>query len=145
MEDFDNREVRPLMWMVALIIVLPLGFLLIVATADEHDVEETEEPTPVHNTEPVSFADDVMPIFETHCYQCHGPTPNYAARTSLRLTSYDSVMRGGLLPVVEAGDPENSQLFKLLDNGKMPREGERLNDRAIHTVYQWIEQGALNN
>ena len=141
-----NREIRPLLWFILFMFAVPVVFLVWAsAYTNGNEVTVAEAAVTEQDTE-VSFAEDVMPIFEIHCFQCHGERRLPGVRTSLRLTSYESLMAGGaVLPAVVPGDPDNSQLFLLLDRASMPRDGERLRDRDIATIRHWILQGAPDN
>ena len=91
----------------------------------------------------VSFAKDITPILETSCVKCHGVEK---VSRGLDLTTYDKAMAGSIKgPVITAGDAENSLLYKLLVQGKMPKQGTKLTQAQIETIKAWIAQGALNN
>ncbi len=92
----------------------------------------------------VSFASDVMPIFEAECSACHGNFGGWDAST------YTSVLgTGNHAPVVIPGDPENSLLAqKMTDTqsvgGIMP-PGGLLPEDEVQIILDWIEEGALDN
>lgn len=91
----------------------------------------------------VSFAKDITPILENSCVKCHGLEK---VSRGLDLTTYDKAMAGSIKgPVITAGDAENSLLYKLLVQGKMPKQGTKLTQAQIETIKAWITQGALNN
>lgn len=91
----------------------------------------------------VSFAKDITPILETSCVKCHGVEK---VSRGLDLTTYDKALAGSIKgPVITAGDAENSLLYKLLVQGKMPKQGTKLTQAQIETIKDWIAQGALNN
>ncbi len=94
-------------------------------------------------TTEVSFADDVLPIFEARCVVCHGASGGWAA------DSYTSVMgTGNNAPVVIPGDPEGSNLGQWLlgthPNGFMPPAGSLPGDE-LKTILDWIAAGAFDN
>ena len=96
----------------------------------------------------VSFAEDVAPILEANCVQCHGGEVDgvVVKEVSLDLTTYEGVMAGSEFgSVVEANKPDDSFLFVMVEAGDMPLEGEQLPPEQIEIIRKWIEEGALNN
>lgn len=93
---------------------------------------------------PISFAADVMPIFEQSCRACHGSLGGWDSST------YESVMESGEhAPVISPGDPENSLLLqKMLGTqsvgGIMP-PGGLLPDSKVQVIFDWIAAGAPDN
>jgi hypothetical protein len=91
----------------------------------------------------VSFANDVMPIIESRCINCHG---GQRVEKGLKLGSYADVMAGSENgPVVVPGDSTNSQLVELIVNQKMPKRGPKLTPPQIQTITEWVDAGAPNN
>ncbi len=94
-------------------------------------------PTP---STPVSFKNDVQPIFAARCVVCHGGT------NGLSLDTYDSVMKGGVNGVVMIpGDVYNSRLAYYVYSGYMPFRNTPLTSTEIQTILDWIALGASNN
>ena len=99
----------------------------------------------------VSFAEQILPIFQKRCAKCHGAEDeNGEVRTevSLSLLEYERVMIGSEFgTVVEAGDPDGSFLVDMITEGTMPPEGEgdKVPAEEIALIRAWIEQGAENN
>jgi hypothetical protein len=101
----------------------------------------TSEPT--EETVAISFAGDVLPIFERRCVKCHG---GEKTEEGLILKSYPDVMTGSWNgPVIEAGSAEESFLVKQVVSGKMPKKGPRLLPSEIRAIQDWIDAGALDN
>lgn len=104
-----------------------------------------------HETVPVlavSFADEVAPIFNASCIQCHGGLPDEedVREAGLDLRTYESVMIGSEYgTVVEASNADDSILLQLIEDGDMPEEGDPLSPEDISTIRTWIAEGALNN
>ena len=77
----------------------------------------------------VSFAKDILPIFEKRCAKCHGAEDeNGEVRTevSLNLLEYERVMVGSEFgTVIEAGDPDGSFLLDMIVAGTCPRRATR--------------------
>lgn len=87
----------------------------------------------------VLFARDVLPIFETHCIECHGAGK---AKSGLRLDSLEHARRADEF-VIAPGDPDGSDLIARIilpedEDGAMPPEGPRLSDSEVATVRVWI-------
>jgi uncharacterized membrane protein len=100
--------------------------------------------------DPTSFyAMRVQPIFEAKCVLCHNAGK---FKGKLRLDGYEHVMRGGKDgPVVNAGDPGKSELFRRItlppDNKDfMPAEGKpALSDTEKKIIEVWIAAGATTH
>ena len=97
----------------------------------------------------VSFAEDILPIFQQRCAKCHGAADeNGDVRTevSLNLLEYEKVMAGSEFgTVIEAGDPDGSFLMDMIVAGDMPEEGDKVPEEEIALIRAWIEAGAPNN
>lgn len=95
-------------------------------------------------TEPVSFAQDILPLFEAKCNSCHGSLGGWSGET------YDGVVNSGNnKPVVVPGNPEESLLAQKLlgthTQGNIMPPGGKLPDAEIQLVIEWIRSGALDN
>jgi hypothetical protein len=91
----------------------------------------------------VSFAKDVLPIFEGSCFKCHGDDKT---EKGLDLKTYASVMLGSQKgAVITAGNADNSVLFKAVSSGKMPKRGTKLSPQQLDLIKNWINSGAPNN
>lgn len=97
----------------------------------------------------VSFANDILPIFQNRCATCHGaPDEDGEPRleSGLNLLEYDKVIAGSEWgTVVEAGDPANSFLLDMIVDQTMPEEGDPVPEDEIALIRAWIEAGAPNN
>jgi hypothetical protein len=99
----------------------------------------------------VSYADEVAPILQEHCAECHMPGLQGARESGFVVDSYDSVMKGTAFgPVVNPGSAITSSLYILL-TGKdrltvtMPHGKDSLGDEDIETIRVWIDSGAVEN
>jgi mono/diheme cytochrome c family protein len=103
----------------------------------------------VASQDTVSFANDVLPIFQNRCAKCHGaPDEDGEPRleSGLNLLEYDKVIAGSEWgTVVEAGDPANSFLLDMIVDQTMPEEGDPVPENEIALIRAWIEAGAPNN
>ncbi len=99
----------------------------------------------------VSFKDDVLPIFKVYCTSCHSPGGEGTKASGLDLSNYAGVMKGTKFgPMVVAGDPESSNLMRLLDwkvspQIRMPHGKKQLPVGERDTIRTWIRQGAKDN
>ncbi|HYV90768.1 MAG TPA: hypothetical protein VE978_03260 [Chitinophagales bacterium] len=100
-------------------------------------------PPPVDLNTPVSFSQQVVPIFDNSCAlsSCHLPgaqVPDLTAENA-----YDQLL---LLGYVDSTNVDGSVLYKRLisTSDPMPPD-EKLSPDQINLIYAWISQGALNN
>jgi mono/diheme cytochrome c family protein len=87
----------------------------------------------------VDFAREVQPIFQAHCYGCHGPNRQMAG---LRLDS----KKIALAKVVIPGRAAESALYQRVagtgDQARMPMNGEALKPDQVALIRRWIDEGA---
>lgn len=88
------------------------------------------------DTMAVSFAQEVMPVFNQQCNVCHSSA---AQLGSVVLDNYDDV-----IIVVESG-----QLLGAINHetgySPMPKDGPKLDDCTLAQINAWVHQGAPNN
>ncbi len=95
---------------------------------------------------PVDFVRDVRPIFETHCYECHGEKKH---KGGLRLDVKEAALKGGDNdgPNIIPGKAKESSLIHFVTSSDedevMPPKGERLSAAQITTLTTWINEGAV--
>lgn len=99
----------------------------------------------------VTYADDVGPIMQKHCAECHVAGQQGAEASGLLIDSYESVMKGSRFgPVIDPGSAMTSSLY-ILVAGKgnltttMPHGKDPLSAEEIETIRVWIENGAVEN
>ncbi len=105
------------------------------------------------NSEPtVSFTQDVKPLLEQHCVECHLPGGAGTVASGFSMASYDTLMKGtNFGPMIIAGDVEGSNLLVLVEGRadpsiNMPHGGrDSVAKQDIETIRLWIKQGARNN
>jgi Planctomycete cytochrome C len=108
----------------------------------------------------VSFANDVLPILETNCVECHDLAAEGVATSGLNLRDYEGVMQGTRSDVVAVpNSSESSALYLVVAHQTDPEiqmppehrdalaEGRvpSLNEKEIKTIQDWVDQGALDN
>ncbi|MCL5962420.1 MAG: hypothetical protein M1358_24425 [Chloroflexi bacterium] len=93
------------------------------------------------------YSQDIQPIFDRYCVECHGPT---RAEEGLRLDSYDGAMKGTHYgPVVIPFEPDFSTLIAQLKH-RTARElwmppGQDLSTNRITNIETWVKLGARNS
>lgn len=101
--------------------------------------------TDVEVTGPVSFATDILPVFDSKCNMsgCHntgGIKPDLSAGKA-----FNALTLGGYLDV---SNPENSNLYLWMKGKKataMPPGGPENPSNINQLVLAWIKQNAQNN
>jgi hypothetical protein len=100
-------------------------------------------PLPAFAT-PVDFVREVRPIFEKHCYECHGEKKQ---KSGLRLDVKAAAFKGGdnHAPDIVPGKASESPLVHFLtsddEDEVMPPKG-KLAAEEIETLTRWIDEGA---
>jgi len=98
------------------------------------------------NSAEIDFVRDVRPIFENHCYDCHGEDKQ---KSGLRLDVRILALKGGEFegPNIISGKAEASNLIHFVRGDdkamQMPPKGEPLSSSQIATLTQWISEGAV--
>lgn len=91
----------------------------------------------------VSFVNEVMPILEKHCWECHS---EQSAELGLKLDTYEGVMAGSDYgTIVEIGDADASLLIDMIASGDMPEDADPLPAAELDVIKAWILEGAPNN
>jgi len=108
----------------------------------------------------VSFANDVLPILESKCVECHDLAAEGVATSGLNLRDYEGVMQGTRSGVVAVpSSSESSALYLVVAHQTDPQiqmppqnrdalaegRGPSLNEKEIKTIQEWVDQGALDN
>ena len=93
----------------------------------------------------IDFVRDVRPLFEQHCWACHGAD---LQESGLRLDRRSTLLEGGDLGrVVVPGDSASSRLVHSIAGAdpdlRMPPDDEPLPAEAIGVLRAWIDQGCV--
>lgn len=118
--------------------------------AETESLPATEAPLPVESpaTEAgsvglVSFAANIMPIFEAKCVKCHGVE---RVKEGLDMQTYENIMAGSFNgAVVAPGNAAESLLVQLIVENEMPNRGPKITPDELQLIREWVNQGALNN
>ena len=94
----------------------------------------------------VDFENDVLPLLQDYCMDCHGPDKQ---KSGFRLDRRVHLLKGGdsgLLAMVP-GKPEESYLMEVIQSDdpeiSMPPKGDRLFEDEIEILQDWIAEGAF--
>lgn len=96
-----------------------------------------------------SYTQDVQPILNANCIECHQPGGIGYEKSGLDMRTYDSLMKGTKYgPVIIPGDSYNSVLVELIEHRadpriNMPYHKISLPKPNIDTLKTWIDKGAL--
>jgi hypothetical protein len=99
----------------------------------------------------ITFKDDVFPIIELRCLDCHQPGGEGYEASSLDMRTYESLMKGTQHgPVVLPGKAFESNLIAVIDQRTdpelwMPHNKRKLSKCERLMLRFWISQGAKNN
>ena len=122
-----------------LIILLLLSLLVLVASCEK---EKSANPADTFCADPItnpSYANDIIPILEQHCYQCHDNENNGSFADFWDLEDYEDIFPlakdGNLLGVVRH-DPGFTP---------MPLNGIRIPLCDRIAIEEWINNGAPDN
>lgn len=96
----------------------------------------------------VSFAQHIKPMFDAYCgASCH--VRGTGALGGLSTSSYAGLILGGNSgPAVVPGDAANSLLIKRLRGQimpQMPQGDEPFTSTQVANIFNWIQQGAIDN
>jgi len=95
----------------------------------------------------VSYAEDVQPLLEEVCAECHRPR---RTQSELNLTTVAGMLKGGekLGPAIVPGNPDASTLVQYVRGElqpQMPKDEFPLTDDELRTLRMWIAAGAIDD
>ena len=99
----------------------------------------------------VSFANDIHPILNEHCIECHVKGKEGYKKSGLNMETYANLMKGTKFgPVIVKGDSISSTLSRLIAHKadkeiNMPHNKNIIPADQIVLINTWIDQGAKNN
>ena len=102
--------------------------------------EEAADPA-----KPVSFYEQVRPLFQGACHGCHQPSK---AKGDYVMTDFAKMLAGGESddPAIIPGDPDGSFLVESITpidgEAEMPKKKDPLHSTEIELVRRWIAEGA---
>ncbi len=107
--------------------------------------------TPGAAAETVSFKEDVFPIIQIRCLECHQPGGKGYDKSGLDLRTYEGLMKGTRHgPIVVPRNPFMSNLIAVIDGRtdpeiRMPHNKKRMSKCERQLFRFWVGQGARNN
>lgn len=113
-----------------------------------HDLHQTREGSPPlskNSQTHTFFNQQVRPILEKHCLQCHGPNQ---AEGELRLDSESMALKGGTSgPAILPGNTSGSLFIERThlaadEEDVMPPDGPPLSIEQKNTLTKWVKAGA---
>jgi hypothetical protein len=94
-------------------------------------------PDPTSTATPATFQAVYNQILAPKCLSCHG------SGTAPTLSSWAAFAQD--TRYVLPGNPGQSDIYVQVSSGNMPKGGAALSQSDLTLLYNWIEQGALNN
>ena len=94
----------------------------------------------------INFEDDIQPIFEDYCIDCHGTDKQ---KSGFRVDRRVHLLKGGDtgLPAVIPGNSAGSYLIEVIKSADpeigMPPKGGKLFDDEVELLEKWIADGAI--
>ena len=100
----------------------------------------------------ISFSQDVKPVIDQNCIQCHQTGGDGEVASGFNMTTYDALMKGARFgPMIIAGDAEGSNMIVLMEGRADPSismphgQQKTVSEEEIQKIRLWIKQGARNN
>jgi hypothetical protein len=93
----------------------------------------------------INFEDEVLPILEDYCIDCHGPDKQ---KSGFRVDRRANLLKGGDtgMAAILPGKPEKSYMIEVLKSNdpeiSMPPKGGPLFEDEIEILEKWISEGA---
>ncbi len=99
----------------------------------------------------VSFKEDVFPIIEIRCLECHQPGGDGFEASGLDMRTYEGLMTGTKNgPMITPGNAVDSNLLAVIDHRTsdeiwMPHNKKQLSKCERQAFRFWVVQGARDN
>jgi len=123
---------------------IKIFFLLLVIACGTvgciYDFVAVEEEEPIDPTVQVSFASQIVPIFENGCTACH--RSGLTAPDLTATNAYNSINNSKYLNLTS---PAESVIYKVPSPGSTTHAHKTYNATQATLVLTWIQQGAKNN
>ncbi|MGE5192167.1 MAG: PSD1 and planctomycete cytochrome C domain-containing protein [Deltaproteobacteria bacterium] len=119
------------------------GFAALFPAAGQTNAAEDvpAKPAPAAS-KPLTFEDDVVPLFEVRCFKCHGAE---VRKAGLDLRRQFSLVKGGDSgAAIVPGKPDESLLIEMITKKEMPpKDEDPLDARQVDLLRRWVAGGAL--
>lgn len=116
--------------------IVATGLIFLSAMAFVSCEKYSWDPPKIDLTTPVSYKNEIVPIFKNNCYSCHSSgSLNFNNAT----TTWTSINKPQYL---SPGNPEGSSIYTKLLSGS---HETRCSIEDKNKIYAWISQGAIND
>jgi len=108
-------------------------------------------PGSLQAAETISFSEDIAPIIQIRCLECHKPGGEGFIKSGFDLSTYEGVMKGTKFgAMVIPGNAFMSNLMVMIDGRiapefRMPHNKKKLSICEQKLFRRWINQGAKDN
>jgi len=117
-----------------------IGLAFLGFSCSSSPTETTEEATTSDcKTTMLSYKTDILPIFESYCFECHNEE-KYASRADGNLMNSYATIKAMLDKGLIVGNIEHEKGFV-----KMPNRKKKLPDCEIAKIKAWVAEGAKEN
>jgi len=93
----------------------------------------------------LDFNEDIRPILNSKCMNCHGGVRQEAGLSFLHRDSALDTLSSGIFAIVP-GSISKSKMIERIESSeeefRMPPDGDRLSDREVTLLKKWIRNGA---
>ena len=113
-----------------------IAILILSLTGCYYDVEEEIYTSIDCLTTDMSYTNDILPIIQMDCYECHSSAANFGNVTLEGYNKISTYVNNGKLVGVIKHEPGFSP---------MPKNRAQILQCEIEKIEEWIAQGALNN
>lgn len=126
---------------------LPVVTLLFLCATNRTPGEELDpSKLPPAATGQIEFVRDIKPLFESHCYKCHG---GEKPKSGFSLLTREGALKGGrdgvdIVPGNSAKSPLVYYTARVVEDMEMPPDGKGvpLTKEEVGKLRAWIDQGA---
>jgi len=130
------KKSKEILASVKILIKWVLAISIFFFTACSYDTEDEIFRDVDCNTEMLSYLQDVLPILEANCLECHSSS---VAEAGVILEGYTNLKFWVDMGRVQGSIKQESGF------SPMPPLGMELNNCEIEKIISWIDQGALEN
>lgn len=124
-------------------VMLAIGCLILFS----HSLTAADQPT-TPTEKPVSFHNDIRPIFQAKCLGCHQPAKDSGGYVMTEFAQLFVAGDSGHAAIVK-GQPQASELIRQITpkdgKARMPKNAKPLHETEIELITRWIAQGAKND
>ena len=127
----------------AVVFAIAIGFLALTTCSTAVGLQDSALTNSTVEDGRVDFRRDILPIFQSHCFRCHGPNEQEG---DLRLDDKRKVFGSGSGHLINVDNVEASRLYRrvagLGDEDQMPIDDDPLSAEEIELIRRWIDEGA---